>query len=215
MKIQEINHQHCQKWIIGLLQSQFHFQTVYTEKRAAYFSTEALGDVRHTHMMNCFKVLGKLLPCHVVYCFTNFSCTFLYPKKGENQYWYFFDIWSIVHFNNAMQKTTTTYRNRQYFSLLDCNWAKSYRKSTEQKLVTKIQMLRLKGANCTVIENCWNKSHIGSSTLQGGTKVMVQFASFDWTINFAPPHDGNHICWLPDWCYRLSRQENTHLRVEQ
>ena len=108
-----------------------------------------------------------------------------------------------------------TYRNRQYFSLLDCSWTKSYRKSTEQKLVTKIQMLRSKGANCTVIENCWNKSHIGSSTLQGGTKVMVQFASFDWTINFAPPHDGNHICWLPDWCYRLSRQENTHLRVEQ
>ena len=171
MKIQEINHQHCQKWIIGLLQSQFHFQTVCTEKRAAYFSTEALGDVRHTHMMNGFKILGKLL-------FTTLSCGLLFykffvylfvPKERGNQYWYFFDIWSIVHFNNAMQKTTTTYRNRQYFSLLGCNWAKSYRNSTEQKLVTKIQMLRLKGATYTVIENCSNKSHIGS-TLQGGSE---------------------------------------------
>ena len=167
-------------------------------------------------MMNGFKILGKLL-------FTTLSCGLLFykffvylfvPKERGNQYWYFFDIWSIVHFYNVMQKTTTSYRNRQYFSLLGCNWAKSYRTSTEQKLVTKIQMLRLKGATYTVIENCSNKSHIGS-TLQGGTKIMVQFASFDWTINFAPPHDGNHICWLPDWCYRLSRQENTHLRVEQ
>ena len=176
MKIQEINHQHCQKWIIGL-QSQFHFQTLCVcvcvcvqQKKSCVIQNRSTGGMCDTHMMNGFKVLGKLLPCHVVYCFTIFSSTFCTQRKGKISIGIFLTFDPLFILTMQCRKLQLcTYRNRQYFSLLDCSWTKSYRKSTEQKLVTKIQMLRLKGANCTVIENCWNKSHIGS-TLQGGSE---------------------------------------------